>query len=139
MGIRSEVGVPRQGLGRCSPLQTWVQQVGLWQAGTRQPLPSATGDVTFLPGAPHLGPRAGRYRLPLQDANHTGAGDKGGASEDRDLPASLASLLPSWRPTPPWPLGSPVVTQPRHHLSELQALPGPEPRPHGVALVLKDP
>ena len=94
--------MPRQGLGRCSPLQTWVQQVGLWRAGPGLLLPSAKGDTTFLPGAPHPWPGAGRYCLALQDAHHTGAGDKGGASEDRDLPAFLGSLLPIWQPKPPW-------------------------------------
>ena len=115
--------MPRQGLGQCSPLQTWVQQVGLWQAGTGQPLLSATGNATFLPGAPHLWPRAGRYRLALQDAHHTGAGDKGGASEDRDLPASPGPSCPAGSPCLPGLLAhqlshSPAITSLSSRLSQ---------------------
>lgn len=96
-------------------------------------LPSPARNTAVLPGAPgapHPRPRAAGHLLALQDALHTGAGDKGGGfrrqhpgqlPQEPPLPGSAAHPLPA-------PLDSPVVTGPGHHLSRFQALPGAEPR-----------
>ena len=142
MGIGSEVGVPGQNLGRGSPLQTWVRQVrsGGQAPGSCSPPPQETLQSSQVPQVPNI-PGPGQADIPwhCRMAATQVLGTRAGLQKIGPclLPRGPSCLAGSLRL--PGALGSPLVTRPRHHLPGFQALPGAEPRPCGVALVLRDP